>query len=158
MWWCRKSEPRIASGSAWPLAQLRFVTAQTVATIAVMTSNFFLNKMFTYRDQRLRGWQLTRGLISFFLISCEIFFLTYHLAARVWDNALAPRVAVLLLANYSNRIRFASGSALAPVPIWRWRSSASSASPTTAALASNGKEGNAALMALTNGQESRSCT
>src|SRR5262249_51181591 len=45
-----------------------FVTAQTVATTVAMTSNFFLNNLFTYRDQRLRKWQLFRGLLSFYLI------------------------------------------------------------------------------------------
>ena len=50
---------------------LRFVAAQTAATIVAMTSNFFLNNLFTYRDQRLRKWQLIRGLLSFYLI-CSI--------------------------------------------------------------------------------------
>ena len=49
----------------------RFVAAQTAATIVAMTSNFFLNNLFTYRDQRLRRWQLIRGLLSFYLI-CSI--------------------------------------------------------------------------------------
>jgi dolichol-phosphate mannosyltransferase len=46
----------------------RFVAAQTAATMVAMTSNFFLNNLFTYRDQRLRRWQLIRGLLSFYLI------------------------------------------------------------------------------------------
>jgi dolichol-phosphate mannosyltransferase len=33
-----------------------------------MTSNFFLNNLFTYRDQRLRGVKLLTGLLSFYLI------------------------------------------------------------------------------------------
>jgi dolichol-phosphate mannosyltransferase len=45
-----------------------FVAAQTAATMVSMTSNFFLNNLFTYRDQRLRRWQLIRGLLSFYLI------------------------------------------------------------------------------------------
>jgi dolichol-phosphate mannosyltransferase len=45
-----------------------FAAAQTAATMAAMTVNFFLNNTFTYRDQRLRGWQLIRGLLSFYLI------------------------------------------------------------------------------------------
>jgi len=44
------------------------VAAQTAATMVSMTSNFFLNNLFTYRDQRLRRWQLIRGLLSFYLI------------------------------------------------------------------------------------------
>jgi dolichol-phosphate mannosyltransferase len=50
------------------LAALSFVTAQAAATITAMTSNFFLNNLFTYRDQRLRGSQVIRGLLSFYLI------------------------------------------------------------------------------------------
>ena len=37
------------------LGRLPFVTAQTIATILVMTSNFFLNNALTWRDHRLRG-------------------------------------------------------------------------------------------------------
>ena len=47
---------------------LSFAAAQGVATVVAMTSNFFLNNLFTYRDQRLVGWRLLRGLVSFYLI------------------------------------------------------------------------------------------
>jgi dolichol-phosphate mannosyltransferase len=47
---------------------LGFATAQTVATVVAMTSNFFFNNQFTYRDQRLRGLALLRGLLIFYLI------------------------------------------------------------------------------------------
>ena len=50
------------------LLRVDFRLAQTVATIVAMTSNFFLNNQFTYRDQRLRGLLLLRGLASFYLI------------------------------------------------------------------------------------------
>lgn len=45
-----------------------FIAAQAVATLVAMTSNFFLNNVFTYRDQRLKGWRLWRGLFSFYVI------------------------------------------------------------------------------------------
>jgi dolichol-phosphate mannosyltransferase len=45
-----------------------FAAAQTFATIVAITSNFLLNNMFTYRDQRLTGWALFRGWISFNLV------------------------------------------------------------------------------------------
>ena len=45
-----------------------FTEAQAVATVTAMTSNFFLNNLFTYRDQRLKGLRLLRGLFSFYLI------------------------------------------------------------------------------------------
>jgi dolichol-phosphate mannosyltransferase len=57
--------------SGLTLVALGFVTAQAVATMVAMTSNFFLNNLFTYRDQRLRGWRAVYGLVSFYLI-CSI--------------------------------------------------------------------------------------
>lgn len=48
-----------------------FVAGQTIATLVAMTSNFFLNNMFTYRDRRLRGWDLLRGWFSFTL-ACSL--------------------------------------------------------------------------------------
>jgi dolichol-phosphate mannosyltransferase len=57
--------------TALALPSLNFAEAQAVATVVAMTSNFFLNNLFTYRDQRLRGWRLVRGLLSFCLI-CSV--------------------------------------------------------------------------------------
>jgi dolichol-phosphate mannosyltransferase len=48
-----------------------FLASQALATWAAMTSNFFLNNVFTYGDQRLRGARLWRGLVSFY-IACGI--------------------------------------------------------------------------------------
>ncbi len=53
-------------GLAWP-----FAWGQGAATLMAMTSNFFLNNVITYRDQRLRGWQWVRGWLSFVLV-CSI--------------------------------------------------------------------------------------
>ena len=50
------------------LFSAEFRMAQTVATVSAMTSNFFLNNHFTYRDQRLHGFDLLRGLGIFYLI------------------------------------------------------------------------------------------
>jgi dolichol-phosphate mannosyltransferase len=48
---------------------VEFSAAQAIATVLAMTSNFFLNNQFTYRDQRLRGGPaLLRGLGVFYLI------------------------------------------------------------------------------------------
>src|SRR5436305_1815981 len=46
----------------------RFGWAQTAATFAAITWNFVLNNMFTYRDQRLTGWQFASGLVRFQVI------------------------------------------------------------------------------------------
>jgi len=48
-----------------------FVAGQTAATLVAMTTNFFMNNLFTYRDRRLRGWGLLRGWISFSL-ACSV--------------------------------------------------------------------------------------
>ena len=45
-----------------------FWAAQTAATLIATSSNFFLNNILTYRDQRLRGRQLLIGWITFNLI------------------------------------------------------------------------------------------
>lgn len=48
-----------------------FVTAEFLAVGGAMTFNFFLNNVFTYRDRRLKGWSMVRGLVSFYLV-CSI--------------------------------------------------------------------------------------
>jgi dolichol-phosphate mannosyltransferase len=47
----------------------QFKLAQAIATGVAATSNFFLNNLLTYRDKRLRGWAILRGLFSFLAIS-----------------------------------------------------------------------------------------
>lgn len=47
--------------------QVRFVVAQAAATMVAMTTNFFLNNILTFRDSRLKGWGLLRGLFLFYL-------------------------------------------------------------------------------------------
>lgn len=48
-----------------------FVEAQTLATLVAMVSNFFINNATTYRDIRLRGLHLIRGLIVYCL-ACTV--------------------------------------------------------------------------------------
>ena len=45
-----------------------FNLAQASATIVAMTANFFINNIFTYRDRRLHGLALVRGLFTFYAI------------------------------------------------------------------------------------------
>ncbi len=45
-----------------------FLAAQTAATLVAMVANFQLNNAITYRDQRLRGGRLWRGLVLFVLV------------------------------------------------------------------------------------------
>ncbi|HET6518920.1 MAG TPA: glycosyltransferase family 2 protein [Geminicoccaceae bacterium] len=48
-----------------------FLVAQGLATVAAMTVNFNLNNVVTYRDRRLRGFDLVRGHLSFYLV-CSV--------------------------------------------------------------------------------------
>ena len=52
-------------------AVMPFTYAKGLATIVAMTSNFVLNNVVTYRDVRLKGGALVRGLFSFYAI-CSI--------------------------------------------------------------------------------------
>jgi dolichol-phosphate mannosyltransferase len=56
---------------AFGVTEGHFLASQALATWAAMTSNFFLNNVFTYGDQRLRGTRLWRGLASFY-VACGI--------------------------------------------------------------------------------------
>jgi dolichol-phosphate mannosyltransferase len=47
---------------------LGFETEQTMATVVAMTFNFELNNVITYRDQRLKGPGLWRGLLLFMVV------------------------------------------------------------------------------------------
>lgn len=48
-----------------------FAVAQGIAAFVAMTGNFLLNNRLTYRDQRLRGAWLIRGLIAFYIV-CSV--------------------------------------------------------------------------------------
>jgi dolichol-phosphate mannosyltransferase len=72
-----------------------------------MTSNFFLNNLFTYRDRRLRGLALLRGLFTFYAI-CAIgtvanVGIAGYIFSRneVWQLAGVAGVAVGSVWNYA---------------------------------------------------------
>lgn len=50
-------------------AGLSFPSAQTTAVLVAMCSNFFINNQLTYRDKRLSGFGLLRGLAGFCAVS-----------------------------------------------------------------------------------------
>ena len=52
-------------------AELSFLYAQTFSTITAMTTNFFLNNILTYRDNRKKGLEALKSLIIFY-ITCGI--------------------------------------------------------------------------------------
>jgi dolichol-phosphate mannosyltransferase len=47
---------------------LNFEYSQALATMIAMTWNFGLNNIVTYRDRKLAGWRLVKGLLSFYVI------------------------------------------------------------------------------------------
>jgi dolichol-phosphate mannosyltransferase len=47
---------------------VRFAEAQACGAILAMTSNFILNNFLTYRDQRLKGAAILRGLLLFYFV------------------------------------------------------------------------------------------
>jgi dolichol-phosphate mannosyltransferase len=53
-------------GYCFKVGHLSFDLSQTAAVVVAMTSNFLMNNLFTYRDLRLTGWRLVRGLASFY--------------------------------------------------------------------------------------------
>ncbi len=53
------------------ISDMPFAEAQTIAAVGAMTSNFLLNNFLTYRDQRLKGAALLRGLLLFYLV-CSV--------------------------------------------------------------------------------------
>jgi dolichol-phosphate mannosyltransferase len=67
----------------------QFLASQALATVLAMTSNFLLNNVFTYGDQRLRGRRFWRGLASFY-VACSIGALI-NLAVAQWlfQNSVA---------------------------------------------------------------------
>ena len=59
-------------GLAFQMLGTEFTLAQGIATVGAMSTNFLLNNLFTYRDQRLKGaWQLLRGWVVF-MLACSI--------------------------------------------------------------------------------------
>ncbi|MDC3107615.1 glycosyltransferase family 2 protein [Paracoccaceae bacterium] len=46
----------------------QFPTSQTLGIIAAMTSNYFLNNSITFKERRLKSFELIRGLFSFYLV------------------------------------------------------------------------------------------
>jgi dolichol-phosphate mannosyltransferase len=45
-----------------------FAVAQGCGAVLAMTSNFILNNFLTYRDQRLKGFAILRGLVLFYIV------------------------------------------------------------------------------------------
>jgi dolichol-phosphate mannosyltransferase len=93
-----------------------FTVAQLAGTVLAMTSNFFLNNLFTYRDQRLRGMKLVRGLLSFYAVCgmgalANIGIAAYAFERNLeWALSAAAGIVVGTLWNYLATARFTWGS------------------------------------------------
>jgi dolichol-phosphate mannosyltransferase len=93
-----------------------FTVAQLAGTLLAMTSNFFLNNLFTYRDQRLRGMKLVRGLISFYAVCgmgalANIGIAAFAFSKNIeWALSAAAGIVVGTLWNYLATARFTWGS------------------------------------------------
>jgi dolichol-phosphate mannosyltransferase len=97
-----------------------FLASQALATMAAMTSNFFLNNAITYGDQRLRGARIWRGLLSFYL-ACSIgAFINLALAEWLFLQSFAYWAAGLVgamvaaLWNFFTTASLTWGAAAAP--------------------------------------------
>ena len=65
----------------WP-----FPEAQGFGALVAMTSNFLLNNFLTYRDQRLKGFGVLRGLLLFYLVCSVGLFANVGVAFSVYDQ------------------------------------------------------------------------
>ncbi len=65
---------------------VRFTLAQALAAFVAMTSNFLLNNRLTYRDQRLKGFALLRGLVLFYLVCSVGLLANVGVAFSVYDQ------------------------------------------------------------------------
>jgi len=65
---------------------LPFPEAQASAALCAMTSNFILNNFLTYRDQRLRGLAILRGLLLFYLVCSVGLLANVGVAFSVYDQ------------------------------------------------------------------------
>ncbi|MEZ2147788.1 glycosyltransferase family 2 protein [Bradyrhizobium sp. DN5] len=63
-----------------------FVEIQALGALIAMTSNFVLNNFLTYRDQRLKGFAILRGLVAFYLVCSVGLFANIGVAFSVYDQ------------------------------------------------------------------------
>ena len=71
---------------ALKLFKAPFAEAQLAGALVAMTSNFVLNNFLTYRDQRLKGFALVRGLLLFYIVCSVGLFANVGVAFSVYDQ------------------------------------------------------------------------
>lgn len=68
------------------VVNMGFGRSQILAAVAAMTTNFLLNNLITYRDRRLWGWRLVRGLLLFY-VACSVGLIINWQIAKLTHNA-----------------------------------------------------------------------
>ena len=68
------------------LFDMPFTEAQALGAFVAMTTNFVLNNFLTYRDQRLKGFAVLRGLLIFYLVCSVGLFANVGVAFSVYDQ------------------------------------------------------------------------
>lgn len=63
-----------------------FAEAQAAGALVAMTSNFILNNFLTYRDQRLKGFAILRGLLLFYVVCSVGLLANVGVAFSVYDQ------------------------------------------------------------------------
>ena len=71
---------------ALEMFSMPFPEAQAIGALVAMTSNFILNNFLTYRDQRLKGFAILRGLLLFYLVCSVGLFANVGVAFSVYDQ------------------------------------------------------------------------
>jgi dolichol-phosphate mannosyltransferase len=71
---------------ALEIFNMPFAEAQGIGALVAMTSNFILNNFLTYRDQRLKGFAILRGLLLFYLVCSVGLFANVGVAFSVYDQ------------------------------------------------------------------------
>ena len=71
---------------ALQLFKAPFAEAQAAGAIVAMTTNFILNNFLTYRDQRLKGFAILRGLIMFYIVCSVGLLANVGVAFSVYDQ------------------------------------------------------------------------
>lgn len=94
-----------------------FGAAQWIATLVAMTVNFFLNNAITYRDVRLSGRGLLRGLVLFYAVCGLGAFANVGIARVLYQDAMAWGLAGIAGAAISVVWNYAVSATL----VWRTR-------------------------------------
>ncbi|MBS0273302.1 MAG: glycosyltransferase family 2 protein [Proteobacteria bacterium] len=93
--------------SALQGAGLSFEVSQSVATLFAMIANFFVNNVLTYKDLRIRGWRILKGLAIFCTIGAAGFVANIGVAHwlygdnHVWWMAGAAGALIGAVWNYA---------------------------------------------------------